>query len=161
MNYMYNQLFSDYDKITDRIYLGNIAGAQNKSFLETANIGYVINLANQSYPKQDSISYLNININDTPNTNIKQYFKTINKFFNEGISSNKNIYIHCKAGVSRSTTALIAFLMSKGLDMKTSVNYVISRRKIIEPNEGFWLQLMEYERELYGKNSVNIKNNYY
>jgi len=161
MNYMYNQFFTDYDKITDRIYLGNIAGAQNKHFLDNNNIGYVINLANQSYDKDPKISYLNININDTPDTNIKQHFKTIIDFFNKGITSDKNIYIHCKAGISRSSSALIAYLMSKGLDMKTSVNYVISRRKIIEPNDGFWQQLMEFEKELYGKNSVNNKNNYY
>ena len=161
MNYMYNQFFTDYDKITDRIYLGNIAGAQNKHFLDNNNIGYVINLANQSYDKDPKISYLNININDTPDTNIKQHFKTIIDFFNKGIISDKNIYIHCKAGISRSSSALIAYLMSKGLDMKTSVNYVISRRKIIEPNDGFWQQLMEFEKELYGKNSVNNKNNYY
>lgn len=161
MNYMYNQLFSDYNKITDRIYLGNIAGAQNIDFLTNNNIGYIINLSNQSYKKQPYISYLNIDIYDTPNTNIKQHFNIINKFFNEGLASNKNIYIHCKAGVSRSSTALIAFFMSKGLDMKTSVNYVISKRNIIEPNEGFWLQLMDYEKELYKKNSVNTKNYYY
>jgi atypical dual specificity phosphatase len=158
---MYNQFFTDYDKITDRIYLGNIAGAQNKHFLDKNNIGYVINLSNQSYDKYPNISYLNININDTPDTNIKQHFKTIFDFFNKGINSDKNIYIHCKAGISRSSSALIAYLMTKGLDMKTSINYVISRRKIIEPNDGFWLQLIEFEKELYGKNSVDNKNNYY
>ena len=161
MNYMYNQIFTNYNKITDRIFLGNIAGAQDKNFLKNNNIGFVINLSNQFYIKNSNIKYLTINIYDLPNMNIKQYFKSIIYFFNEGLKTDKNIYIHCKAGISRSVTALTAFLMSKGLDMATSINYIISKRPIIEPNEGFWLQLMEYERELYGKNSVNTKNFYY
>jgi atypical dual specificity phosphatase len=161
MDFIYNQIIADYNKITDRIYLGNIGGAQNKNFFNKNNIGYVINLANQSYPRQNNVEYLDIDISDSPNTDIKHFFPQIINFFNKGLQSNKNIYIHCRAGVSRSTTGLIAFLMSKGLTMKDAVNYVISKRNIIEPNAGFWIQLMIYERELYGKNSVGYKDKYY
>jgi protein-tyrosine phosphatase len=161
MDFVYNQIIADYNKITDRIYLGNIAGAQNKNFLSKNNIGYVINLANQSYPRQHNIEYLDIDIHDSPNTDIKHFFPQIINFFNKGLQSNKNIYIHCRAGISRSTTGLIAFLISKGLTMKDAINYVISKRHIIEPNSGFWIQLMIYERQIYRKNSVDYKEKYY
>jgi atypical dual specificity phosphatase len=161
MDFVYNQIIADYNKITDRIYLGNIAGAQNKTFLNKNNIGYIINLANQSYARQSNIEYLDIDISDSPNTDIKHFFPQIINFFNKGLQSKKNIYIHCRAGISRSTTGLIAFLMSKGLTMKDAVNYVISKRNIIEPNAGFWIQLMMFERQLYGKNSVGYKDKYY
>ncbi len=158
---MYNQIIADYNKITDRIYLGNIAGAQNNSFLKENNIGYIINLSNQWYPKSKEINYLDIPISDSPNTNIKYYFPEIISFFNKGLNSNQNIYIHCRAGISRSTTGLIAFLMSKGLSMKDAINYVYSKRNIIQPNQGFWIQLMVFEKELYGKNSVEYSEKYY
>lgn len=158
---MYNQIIPDYNKITDRIYLGNIAGAQNNKFLKENNIGYIINLSNLWYPKSKEINYLDIPIHDTPNSNIKYYFPEIIGFFNKGLRSDQNIYIHCRAGISRSTSGLLAFLMSKGLTMKDAVNYVYSRRNIIQPNPGFWIQLMIYERELYNKNTVDYVDKYY
>lgn len=161
MDFIYNQIIPDYNKITDRIYLGNIAGAQNKNFFSKANIGYVINLSNQSYLRQNNVEYLDIDIHDTPNTDIKYFFPQIINFFNKAHQSNKNIYIHCRAGVSRSTTGLLAFLMYKGLNLRDAVNYVISKRNIIEPNGGFWIQLMLYEKQLYGINSVDYKEKYY
>jgi atypical dual specificity phosphatase len=161
MNFMYNHLFSDYNQITERIYLGNIAGAMNGKFKKDNNIGYIINLSNQWYPKQNDIKYLDVNISDSPDTNIKEHFKKIIDFFNQGLASDKNIYIHCRAGISRSASGLIAFLMSKGLNMRDSVNYISSRRKIIQPNPGFWIQLMIYERELYGKNTVDYSEKYF
>jgi protein-tyrosine phosphatase len=161
MDFMYNQIIPDYNKITDRIYLGNIAGANNNNFLTETNIGYIVNLSNQWYPKKSNIKYLDIPIPDSPNTNIKFYFPEIINFFNTALKTDKNIYIHCRAGVSRSTTGLLAFLMSKGLNMKDAVNYVYSKRTIIKPNDGFWIQLMMYERELYGNNSVDYAEKYY
>jgi protein-tyrosine phosphatase len=161
MNFVYNQIIPDYNKITNRIYLGNIAGAQNKEFLLKNNISYVINLSNQSYFRQNNIEYLDIDIHDSANTDIKYFFPQIINFFNKGLNSNKNIYIHCRAGISRSSTALIAFLMSKGLTMRDAVNYIYTKRYIIEPNAGFWIQLMIYERELFGKNTVDYKEKYY
>jgi protein-tyrosine phosphatase len=161
MDFMYNHVISDYNKITDRIYLGNIAGAQNDKFLIKNNIGYIINLSNQWYPKKREITYLDIPIPDSPDTNIKFYFPEIISFFNNAINTDKNIYIHCRAGISRSTSGLLAFLMSKGLNMRDAVNYVFSKRSIIQPNQGFWIQLMMYERELYGKNTVDYSEKYY
>lgn len=161
MSFLYNHFVADYNKISDNIYLGNLAGAQNKKFLEDNNITHIINLSYNSYPQHSGIKYLIINIPDSPDQNIKQHFDKVIKFFDDAINNNGNVYIHCKAGISRSTTCLIAYLMYKGLNMCDSVNYVRSKRLIIEPNSGFWIQLMIFERELYGKNSVGYKENYY
>jgi protein-tyrosine phosphatase len=49
------------------------------------------------------------------------------------------------AGISRSTTLLIAYLIRyKGMKSDDALHYVRARRSIIDPNPGFWNQLKQY-----------------
>ena len=55
------------------------------------------------------------------------------------------VFIHCKAGVSRSATITIAYLMKKyKLTYEEALMYVRSKRSIICPNAGFVKQLKHY-----------------
>lgn len=57
--------------------------------------------------------------------------------------------VHCQAGVSRSATIVIAYLMkTKGWPYLEARNYLRSKRPIIEPNDGFVEQLQSFELEL-------------
>ena len=60
--------------------------------------------------------------------------------------------VHCHAGISRSATIVIAYLM-KALSMTLEEAYklVKSRRPRIKPNQAFISQLMEYEKEVQTK----------
>jgi protein-tyrosine phosphatase len=59
------------------------------------------------------------------------------------------VLVHCAAGVSRSASFVIAYLMRvekmKYVDAYQSVK---TKRQIIRPNSGFVKQLREYERGL-------------
>ena len=67
----------------------------------------------------------------------------------EGQRERGNVLIHCHAGVSRSATVLIAYLMRKeGVGLKEADGMVRRRREIIRPNKGFVEQLKVYERRL-------------
>ena len=62
------------------------------------------------------------------------------------------------AGVSRSTSCVIAYLMKeKGFEFWNALNLVRSRRSIICPNMGFMRQLQEYEKTLPKKNVEETK----
>ena len=62
---------------------------------------------------------------------------------------NKKILVHCAAGVSRSASFVIAYLMkSRGLSFWEAHNLVKSKRSIVRPNSGFVRQLQEYEKVL-------------
>ena len=53
------------------------------------------------------------------------------------------------AGISRSTTLLIAYLIRyRGMKSDEALQYVRSRRSIVNPNPGFWNQLKQYEKIL-------------
>lgn len=57
--------------------------------------------------------------------------------------------MHCQAGVSRSATIVIAYLMKHTLmTMPDAYKYVRSRRPVVSPNLNFMGQLLEFERDL-------------
>lgn len=58
--------------------------------------------------------------------------------------------MHCAAGVSRSASFVIAYLMTrKDMFYPEAVKYVKDRRKVINPNSGFKRQLYDYGKSAY------------
>lgn len=54
--------------------------------------------------------------------------------------------VHCKMGVSRSASTVIAYAMKEfGWSLEKAYNFVKQKRSITRPNPGFMRQLAEYE----------------
>lgn len=67
----------------------------------------------------------------------------------EAHQSGRAVLVHCQAGVSRSATVIIAYLMKHTLmTMTDAYKYVKSRRPVVSPNLNFMGQLLEFERDL-------------
>lgn len=67
----------------------------------------------------------------------------------EAYQSGQGVLVHCQAGVSRSATVVIAYLMKHTLmTMTDAYKYVRSRRPVVSPNLNFMGQLLEFERDL-------------
>ncbi|CAD8160373.1 unnamed protein product [Paramecium octaurelia] len=93
-------------------------------------------------------NHLIINIEDSEDENIIQYFEQTNQFIQENLKKG-NVLVHCMAGISRSATIVIAYLMwSQKRSYKDAYKHVDEMREIIYPNEGFRNQLKEYELQL-------------
>jgi hypothetical protein len=61
------------------------------------------------------------------------------------------VYVHCKAGKSRSVTVVLAYLIyANAWTLKTAYAYVAERRKGISPNIGFVAELMAFEETELG-----------
>ena len=57
----------------------------------------------------------------------------------------------------RSTTLILAYLMRyENMSLLQAYELVLSQRTFIRPNIGFWKQLVAYEFEIRGSNSVTI-----
>lgn len=57
--------------------------------------------------------------------------------------------VHCQAGVSRSASVVTAFLIKKfKVSFKVALKFVQSKRKVVNPNEGFQLGLVEYSEKI-------------
>ena len=69
---------------------------------------------------------------------------------------DNKVFVHCKEGISRSATIVIAFLMrSKQFKFRfdEALKYVQTRRPIVDPNPGFRNQLKQLDAQLYSVDS--------
>jgi protein-tyrosine phosphatase len=76
-------------------------------------------------------------------------------FINESVKKNKNILVHCYAGMSRSVSVIIYYLMKKnGLTFSNAQRFIKNIRGLIRPNDSFQKQLTEYQnyKENYSEN---------
>lgn len=90
-----------------------------------------------------------INISDTFEQLVDKFFDETHNFIEEARRNKCNVLIHCKAGISRSPTIAIAYLMKwKRLHLQDAYNFVKRCRPQISPNLNFMGQLVSYERQL-------------
>ncbi|KDQ24129.1 hypothetical protein PLEOSDRAFT_1068092 [Pleurotus ostreatus PC15] len=67
-------------------------------------------------------------------------------------------FVHCKAGKSRSVTAIIAYLIhANHWTLSKAYAFVLERRKGISPNIGFVSELMTFEEEELGGKSIGVQ----
>ena len=65
-------------------------------------------------------------------------------FIDRARAANSSVLVHCVAGISRSSTIVIAYLMKREkMTLKDAYAYVKSKRTIIRPNQGFLKCLMK------------------
>ena len=139
-------------KINKRIYLGNAYNARDYYNLEENNIGMVINCS-RTIPNyfEDDFEYERVDVNDTPGQDILKYIDEIVVKMNKFLKKNpkKNILVHCFMGSSRSATIVIAYIMKYiGYRRRDALNFVKSKRDLVNINIDFFNQLSEFEKTL-------------
>uniref|UniRef100_A0A182MH32 Dual specificity protein phosphatase 22 n=1 Tax=Anopheles culicifacies TaxID=139723 RepID=A0A182MH32_9DIPT len=83
---------------------------------------------------------------DKPDQNLSQYFSVCNDFIHSARLKQGNVLIHCLAGMSRSVTVAVAYIMCvTPLSWKEALKVVRAGRSIANPNLGFQNQLQEFE----------------
>jgi hypothetical protein len=142
----YAHCFPNFDQITEKIFLGNADTAMCKDVLKDAGITHILNCGREQPCRfKDDFKYLKIPIDDDEKEHFLKYLEDTYQF----IESSNKVYIHCMAGVSRSPSITIAYLMKKNKwTLQESFDFLKSKRRCVRPNEGFQMQLKEYEKSL-------------
>ena len=143
--------FHDIDEITENIYLGNLSAAENIDKLKELGIKKVLSVLDQfAWPKyeESQFNHKTLAIKDFDEQNIIKHFGECLNF----IKGDDKVLVHCAAGVSRSASIVIAYIMwDKKMSFEEAFEFVKSKRKI-GPNNGFIEQLKLFEKELIEKN---------
>ena len=96
---------------------------------------------------------MRVPIVDKPGENIKKYFDQTNAFIQKVKNQEHGkVLVHCQAGISRSPTIVVAYLMKVNkLTFNSATKMVLNIRSFIEPNFSFTNQLLDYEEEIKNK----------
>lgn len=90
--------------------------------------------------------------------NIAQGVKEVCEILDDARLHSAPTYVHCKAGKSRSVTAVMAYLIhANHWTLSRAYSFVLERRKGISPNIGFVSELMSFEEQELGGKSVGVQ----
>jgi len=150
---------SEKGRTTSPIYLGSALALRDRPFLR--HVGAVLTIIDPGRCPKSAVenalrnvtddipkSHLYLSLDDDPRENISKYFDESAKFLAYHQNRGVPIFVHCMAGMSRSSTILANYLMKKyNINALTALDLMKKRRPIVRPNAGFVRQLVEQEKK--------------
>uniref|UniRef100_A0A8C5RP82 protein-serine/threonine phosphatase n=1 Tax=Laticauda laticaudata TaxID=8630 RepID=A0A8C5RP82_LATLA len=134
-------------KIFDYLYLGSEWNAANLEELQKNRVSHILNVTREIdnfFPEH--FTYLNVRIYDEEASQLLPYWKETHNFISDVRTQGSRVLVHCKMGVSRSGSTVIAYAMKEyGWSLERALGHVRERRPIVHPNPGFMRQLELYQ----------------
>uniref|UniRef100_A0A8B9KK85 protein-serine/threonine phosphatase n=1 Tax=Astyanax mexicanus TaxID=7994 RepID=A0A8B9KK85_ASTMX len=134
-------------EIFEHVYLGSEWNASNLEELQNSGVQYILNVTREIdnfFP--GLFEYHNIRVYDEEATDLLAYWNDTYKFISRAKKAGAKCLVHCKMGVSRSASTVIAYAMKEyGWDLEQAFEYVKERRAVTKPNPSFMRQLEEYQ----------------
>ena len=121
------------------LYIGDIFAAKDEELLKKHKISAVLTVAPTDLKYVNSFvkNHLVINAQDEVTYKMRPHFENCFKFITEN-RKYTNVLVHCLAGISRSATIVIAYLMKRRkLTLNQAYNKVKRHREEVNPNTGF------------------------
>ncbi|XP_046886595.1 dual specificity protein phosphatase 19-like isoform X4 [Hypomesus transpacificus] len=120
--------------------------AHDLDVLRKFKVTHVLNVAyGVANPFPHLLHYRTVTLLDLPDTDITSYFPEGCAFIEEARAEEGVVLVHCNAGVSRSSSMVIGYLMTRErLAFNDAFSQVKAARPSICPNPGFLLQLKNY-----------------
>ncbi|XP_062867339.1 dual specificity protein phosphatase 4 [Trichomycterus rosablanca] len=132
------------------LFLGSAFHASKKDVLDGMGISAVLNVSsNCPNHFEGAYQYKCIPVEDNHKEDISSWFIEAIDFIDSVKDSNGRVLVHCQAGISRSATICLAYLMKKKrVRLDEAFEFVRQRRSIISPNFSFMGQLLQFESQV-------------
>ena len=132
-----------------RLCIGNEFSSVNEQHLKEEGISHIVSANEGPTRRLDGINYLVIGLYDsTRETNLMEGIERSNDFVHTALteSSSARVLIHCSAGISRSSSLFIAYLLRYcGYETyEDAITALKGVRSIVQPNDTFEFQLQMY-----------------
>ncbi|KAG6861829.1 hypothetical protein C0995_011711 [Termitomyces sp. Mi166 len=146
------------------LYLGpELTAPEHVTELQELGVKRILNIAiecddDQGLYLKEVFRYHKIPMRDiVEEENISRGVKEACEIIDDARLHSAPVYVHCKAGKSRSVTAVIAYLIhANHWTLSKAYSFVLERRKGISPNIGFVSELMSFEEQELGGKSIGV-----
>ncbi|XP_052431350.1 uncharacterized protein LOC127972094 isoform X3 [Carassius gibelio] len=169
-------------EVWPNVFIGNEETARNRAKLKGMGITHILNAAavekslkvlfeipskkslkgkvntGEAYYQGRSINYYDVPAEDKCSFNISEYFFPAAQFIHQALSNPENkVLVHCKKGLSRSATLVLAYLMIyHDMMVEDAIDHVMEARDI-RPNIGFLKQLTILNSNLKSQRILQLK----
>lgn len=149
-------------EVLPNLYLGNAKTSADITQLKKYGIHYILNVTPNvpnMFETDQSFKYMQIPVSDKLSQNLSSFFPEAIHFIDEAREKEHGVLVHCLAGISRSVTVTVAYLMQKKhMTLNEAYDHVKRCKPNISPNFNFMGQLLDFERHLCLKPEGNNTN---
>ncbi len=133
------------DQVTERIWIGDQADAQNRGAVLAAGIRAVVNATRQTdnLTGDPAFAYLRLDHDDGvpwPAEKLRGFLA----FMERVTAERRAVLIHCGAGISRASSLFIAWLLRCGFGWEEAEELARARRPQINPNPALKESILAY-----------------
>ncbi|KAG9131214.1 hypothetical protein Leryth_006072 [Lithospermum erythrorhizon] len=146
--------------VAGSLFIGGALAARSVFTLQQLGITHVLCLCSNEIGQSDSqfpelFEYKNFSISDDEDASIGGLFEEACDFINHVENLGGKILVHCFEGKSRSATVVLAYLMlRKNFTLLEAWNTLKRVHRRAQPNDGFAKILLDLDRQLHGKVSM-------
>lgn len=145
----------DATEVLPYLFVGGEDAARDRQQLLQKGITHVINTVHGELDNffPDIFRYMSLSLSDSLDEPIFLLLPSVVQFIEDArrdtAGGEGRVFIHCRQGVSRSCTLVIAYIMWKvGLSYDAAYEMVRAKRNVCNPNLGFGMALRRWEAQL-------------
>ncbi len=140
------QVTNQVSEILPGLYLTSFNGLKS---VESNNIDHTKTLVINATTNLEVLAYFKITLRipllDTIECKIYDHLDSIADLINKYLKIGYNVIVHCKAGISRSPSLVIAYLIKyHGLSLNDALEFLKKKRSVVDPNIGFYNELNRF-----------------
>lgn len=143
------------DKILDNLYLGGVEATSDPQQLTSQGVRAICVCCREfEIPSKKfvpGIEYYRVDVEDQSREPLEEFFEEATDFIYQWTSQNMPVLVHCRAGVSRSASVVLAYMIRyANYTLHDAFIYLRAARPVVTPNLGFMDKLVAYEEEIHG-----------
>lgn len=132
-------------QIEEKLFVGSQDVANDEQLIKRYGITHVLNVSGVRSQEMPGLQYLHVSILDLPEESLSSHFPICFQFIDAAFVDGR-VLVHCNAGISRSVSIVVAYLMSRHCQsLSEALKIVKTARPRARPNEGFLKQLQIFE----------------
>jgi len=138
-------------EINEQIWIGSYADSNNKQFLNERRIKYILCCGEEFIKPIDMDTWYRIPVvdNKADDKTLEQFMEGAAKL-DEWTKEGHRVMVHCMAGVSRSVSVVITYLiMYKGWSLELALTHIGLRRPAANPHPLYMSILKDLKPTFY------------